>query len=107
MARRIKVPRRIKKPRARLTDPETSRKAANSISLGDLRESQRIILSTIGNFGPVTDEEIYYFVSGFHQISVSGARTRRKELVDMGLVRDSGHRGTTKAGRATIKWEVA
>lgn len=90
--------------RVRLTDPETSREAA--ISLSNLRLSQSVILNAVREWGPCSDEEIYDFVSGFHRISVSGARTRRKELVDMGLVRDSGQRNITKSGRRTIMWEI-
>lgn len=90
--------------RVRLTDPETSRMAAQSVS--NLRESQTIILDALNHFFVMTDEEIYEFISAFHQISVSGCRTRRKELCDMGYVADSGLRGTTKSGRKTIKWEI-
>ncbi len=99
--------RRIRLPRARLTDPETSRMAARSVSEERLRTSQKIILDALEHFGEMTDEEIYEFMVGFHQISPSGARTRRKELVDLGLVRDSGLRGLTPSGRQSIKWEVA
>jgi hypothetical protein len=39
-------------------------------------------------------------------MSVSGARTRRSELVDVGMVEDSGRRELTQAGRQTIVWRV-
>lgn len=95
MTRRIKV-------RARRGDPQTSWQAANSVK--NLRHSQIAILSIIERYGPVTDEEIYRRL--LLQMSESGARTRRKELVDLGKVQDSGLRGTTISGRKTIKWEV-
>lgn len=89
---------------ARGTDPQTSWQAAQSIAPEDLRASQVQVLDILRRHGPLTDEEIYRFVNG--EQSVSGARTRRSELVDAGLVRDSGRRATTAAGRQTIVWEA-
>ena len=89
---------------ARSTDPQTSWQAARSIDPEGLRESQQQVLDILRRHGPLTDEGIYRFVNG--EQSVSGARTRRSELVQAGLVRDSGARGTTSAGRRTIVWEV-
>lgn len=92
--RRIKI-------NARSTDPETSWEAARSIK--HLRYSQRAILDVIRRYEPVSDEEIYRHL--LVPMSPSGARTRRKELVTMGLVRDSGRRDLTTTGRRTILWE--
>ena len=89
---------------ARRTDPQTSWQAAQSIDPADLRDSQVQVLEILRKHGPLTDEAIYRYVNG--EQSVSGARTRRSELVDMGLVRDSGARATTAAGRQTIVWEA-
>lgn len=89
---------------ARATDPNTSWQAAQSIAPEDLRDSQVQVLEILRKHGPLTDEAIYRYVNG--EQSVSGTRTRRSELVDAGLVRDSGARATTAAGRNTIVWEA-
>lgn len=87
---------------ARRTDPQTSWDAARSVK--DLRQSQQIILGAIIAYGPITDEDIHAMLKV--PMSPSGARTRRKELVDKGLVQDSGQRAKTRSGRQTILWEV-
>ena len=89
---------------ARTTDPDTSWQAARSIDSEALRASQAQVLDILRKHGPLTDEGIYRYVNG--EQSVSGARTRRSELVDAGLVRDSGARARTAAGRNTIVWEA-
>ena len=93
--RRIKV-------NARRGDPEMSWEAARSVK--NLRYSQRAVLDVIMRYQPASDEEIYRQL--LVPMSTSGARTRRKELVVRGLVRDSGLRGRTSANRKTILWEV-
>lgn len=87
---------------ARNTDPETSHEAA--ISVSGIRVSQQHILDALRSYGPATDEEIFPRLPV--PISPSGARTRRAELVAMGLVRDSGARRTTATGRKTIVWRA-
>ena len=90
---------------ARSTDPSTSHEAAASVE--DLRESQTRVLAFIARHGPITDEDLARVVRGEQfAISPSGLRTRRSELVHLGLVRDSGKRTLTNAGRRTILWEV-
>jgi hypothetical protein len=96
-------------PRARLTDPETSREAAESVT--HVRESQEAILEVLRVMGSGSDTKIYAMLGQpwttyKRKQSESGARTRRKELVDAGLVRDSGLRATTPSGRKTIIWEL-
>ena len=89
---------------ARREDPETSWKAAKSIQAEKIRESQMMILRVL-RFGAFTDEEIYGQIP-MGTMSPSGARTRRKELVDQGFVIDSGQRKRTRAGRKTIVWTL-
>lgn len=90
--------------RARSTDPATSHEAAASV--GDLTEVQQKILEIIAE-RPRTDEEIYaVVVARGIQMSVSGTRTRRSELVDVGLVEESGQHKLTGAGRRTIVWRA-
>jgi hypothetical protein len=90
---------------ARSSDPQTSHDAARSVK--DISKAQRHVMMAL-NREPMTDEQIsswmYEWLGSL--ISPSGARTRRAELVAMGLVEDSGQRGKTKAGRATIIWRA-
>ena len=89
--------------KARRTDPATSHSAAASVAR--IRESQARILALLGSHGPMTDEAIFAALQAAGcQISPSGARTRRKELLDKGLVKDTGARELTKAKRQTIVW---
>jgi hypothetical protein len=95
---------------ARPSDPITSHEAASSIK--DLTLTQKRVLEVLERYGPATDEEInrYYFhlaqAFDWNQVSPSGLRSRRAELVEAGKVQDSGERGTTKSGRATVSWEL-
>jgi len=97
-------------PRARNEDPETSHQAAKSVKERTVTELHRWILSTLRweVSGGMTDEELQVF----HSISYSskpppssnsGLRTRRCELVRMGLVEEVG-RSKTKGGRSCIVW---
>lgn len=99
---------------ARRTDPATSHEAA--LSVVKITETHQRILVMLGNHpGGATDEELLEEWAGntgsryvaWPKITASGLRTRRKELVDMGKVVDSGHKGTTAAGRACVIWRLA
>jgi hypothetical protein len=91
-------------PRARRTDPATSHAAAQSV--GDLRESQRAVLATFLQHGPMHDEKLEVRYPQQPRQSESGLRTRRRELVDLGLLRDSGTTTLTVHGRSTTIWEL-
>ena len=93
--------------------PETSYKAAASVvNLGRTRDA---ILSVLRDYGWQTDEEIadvynfrHYLGRPFDypKVSPSGLRSRRSELVKLGLVCDSGQRAKTQSGRESIVWSV-
>lgn len=58
-------------------------------------------------YGSMTDEQLVERYSGQPRQSVSGIRTRRKELVDMGAIRDTGTRALMKTNRKAIVWTLA
>ena len=102
---------------ARQTDPETSHAAAESISVDDLRASQKAVLGVLyiapqgrANFDALIS--LYETCRArrpdiYPRQSVSGIRTRVAELRDAGYVRDSGERVTLPSGRKAIVWEIA
>jgi hypothetical protein len=93
-------------PRARKTDPSTSHEAAASVK--DLTETKKVILRLLKK-GKKTDVDL---VEAFYRTSTlyaseSGIRSRRAELVEAGLVEDSGLRVRLRSGRNAILWKVA
>lgn len=95
---------------ARRTDPSTSHEAAHSITAAQLRKSQDAVLRVLKAYGPLDDLDLIQqyseleYASGLPQQSESGLRTRRKELVDLGFVADSGLKSTMPSGRRAILW---
>lgn len=93
-------------PRARKRDPETSAEAADSVLR--LNDKRKAVLSVIRRHGPVSDEDIAtLYPDHAPEQSPSGLRTRRSELVKMGLVRWSGAHTTMDTGRRARLWEAA
>ena len=98
---------------ARRGDPWTSWAAARSVDPATVTATHRAILSLLDKEGPMTDERIaltYAYWSGLVELpkqSPSGLRTRRKELVDAGLVRDTGATARLATGRQGIVWGLA
>lgn len=99
---------------ARWGDPETSHDAARSVSA--LTEKRAAVLRTIRDFQKrsdiwhpeavgATDVDVAAWYIGPSQ-SPSGLRTRRAELVDLGLVWDSGQRVRLPSGRMAIVWQA-
>jgi len=90
---------------ARRSDPETSHQAAASVKR--MRESQMFILGLFRRHGGMVDDELIVVASGVlagRKMSVSGIRTRRSELVRLGMVRDTGKRRRLESGRLSIVW---
>ena len=93
------------KAHARESDPHTSHDAARSLSPDKLRDSQKAVLGHFRKFGPMTDTDLVNIYVGSPQ-SRSGLRTRRNELVDRGLVEDTGARKKLPTGRNAIVWRA-
>jgi hypothetical protein len=99
-------------PHARRENPETSFWAAASVT--DLTQKQKAVIDILRRLGgEATDETIrnryeasHDFNEGFPQQSESGLRTRRKELVTRGDIRDSGRKRKLKSGRLAVVWEI-
>lgn len=90
---------------ARNTDIETSHEAAESVT--KITPTREYILKALRK--PRTDSEMIEFYRGLKKApaaSESGLRSRRAELVEMGLVRDSGKRVRLESGRYSVVWEV-
>lgn len=90
--------------RARRSDPITSHEAAASVR--KITETHTRLLDLLERRGAMTDEEISaaWTGSGLPPASPSGLRSRRAELVDRGLIADSGMTRLTASGRRTIVW---
>lgn len=92
--------------RARNTDPWTSQAAAASLESSKIRASQEAILEFLKKYGSMDDGSLVKLYKGPPAQSPSGIRTRRAELVEKGLVRDSGKTITMPSGRKAIMWEA-
>lgn len=88
---------------ARRTDPGTSHEAAASVR--HVRESQQLILNTFRRCGPMHDRMLINVLRN-EGMSESGIRSRRAELVDQGLIRDSGDTVRLQTGRLSTVWEA-
>jgi hypothetical protein len=101
------------KAHARTTDPSTSHEAAASVV--KLTDKRRAVLEVMLNVeGPICDADLMSAYDDEQderddlvrpEQSVSGIRTRRSELVRMGLVEDSGDRVTIH-GRQHTLWQL-
>lgn len=98
--------------KARTTDPSTSHEAARNVRV-KMTKTRAAVLAVLAELGEATDwqlEEAYaqrVEAYGLPWQSSSGLRTRRAELVKMGLVTDSGrvwlHNGNKhKAWKPTV-----
>ena len=80
---------------------DTSTAAAEEIAPKAVR-LRGVVLAFIKGAGGATDEEI----STGTGLPPNTSRPRRVELVDMGLVRDSGTRRKTASGRSAVVWTI-
>ena len=93
-------------PFARTLDPSTSHAAARSVN--HVTDTKKAILSILVT--PCSDVELvdrYYAQVDFGRApkaSPSGIRSRRAELVEQGLVEDTGFRVMLASGRSAILW---
>ena len=87
---------------ARNSDPDTSVEAADKASTR-LTQKQQQILDVLTAHGPMTDEQLVFALPRW---SPSGVRSRRAELVERGLVENSGATTLTRMGNRTIIWKV-
>jgi len=93
--------------RVRRTDPDTSKDAAKSLTPASITKTQTIVLEALKAHGPMIDYTLIKTLQGeskYH--SESGIRTRRCELTEKGLVRDTGRRVTYITNRQCIVWEA-
>jgi hypothetical protein len=89
-------------PNTRTTDPETSHEAAMSvINMTPLKSEILQRLMT-----PMTDADLIEVIKKGSRLLVteSGVRSRRSELVQAGLVKDTGARVKLATGRNAIVW---
>lgn len=95
-------------PSTRTNDPITSHEAAASVR--NVRVVHQIILDLL-DVGPATDtflREAYNKFRehyGWPKVGESSIRARRSELVDMGLVEESGEYEVLESGRRSIIWK--
>lgn len=81
--------RTAQRPPTRRDAPGTSREAAHFIA-GSVTNLQKMVLGYIINHRGTTDHEMVAALRKEHGGSESTYRTRRKELVDLGLVKPLG-----------------
>lgn len=103
----------VEQARARRSDPDTSRTAADSVD--DLNTRQSAVLFALYELGESTDAEIAArypgLVERFPDVyppqSPASLRTRRSELHSVGHVIDTGRVGLSEYGRPAIVWAAA
>ena len=97
-------------PNSRVTDPQTSHDAAQSISANSMTSMKRNILNLLKS--AMTDEQLVTVYNSWADFtgepfgSPSGIRSRRSELVNAGLVADTGERVKMRSGRFAIVWKA-
>lgn len=89
----------------RPTDPETSFEAADAIE-PHLRLLQERVLQLFHDFGPMTQHALIDLYRERHgHAPESTIRTRCAELVEVGLIADTGARRLLPSGRRAVIWQ--
>lgn len=98
--------------KARSTDPETSKAAAKSVE--EITDKQRDVLKIFEDWRVgLTDVKLVQIYTRGATAGIvskqapSGIRTRRRELVDAGLLVDTEEREKLPSGRKAIMWGLA
>lgn len=94
--------------RARRTDPLESHLAAAHADI-KLTETQDRVLVALRMGGPGTDEQIQARFSDWwpdYKVSPQSIRSRRKELVTVGLVEATGEYGVSSYGNGSAIWKA-
>ena len=87
-------------------DPETSRRAAESIPPPSVSRLQRAILNVLSlTRRPLSDEEIVDRLQWIHAAD-SGIRSRRAELLRKGLIEVADEDGVTQHARACRRYRL-
>lgn len=101
-------------PDSRLTDPETSHAARDSITWEALAESQAEVLAILHMYGPQADHDIltiheFRHARGIARFEFTGQRLRtaRNELVEFGRVVQTAGEARTPSGRRAKVWGIA
>jgi predicted transcriptional regulator len=89
-------------PPPAVRDSPTSVAAGESMAGSAAATLRASILDHIRYFGGATCDECEHELDLRHQT----ASARIRELVQMGLLRDSGRTRKTRSGRAAVVWEV-
>jgi hypothetical protein len=90
--------------KARSSDPQTSHDAADSVK--DVTATQSFIVRVLSRRARTDTQliEAYRNYVKAPKASDSGIRSRRSELVALGVVADTGKRVVLPSGRSSIVW---
>lgn len=94
--------------KTRANAAKTSQKAAASVQR--MTRKRQDVMATFRRFGALTDEQLVSVYASMDDVtdqSESGLRTRRSELVRMGLLTDTGQTRPIRSGRQAILWGLA
>ena len=92
---------KVGNPVARKTDPETAHAAARSVTEKAPADRQKVI-QALTEHGKGSDFDLEKWTG----VIATSIGVRRGELVKMGVVEDSGERGTNDRGSKVILWRL-